>query len=367
MSDSMIEQTATRLFGDHVNRALLERFEQGEKPQRLWQLVVDNGLDLALAPESAGGIGASWSEAYPILRALGYHQVPLPLAETMIAALLLAKAGIEIPAGPIALIDEGRDNAITHATTSGDTVLNGSARRVAWASECSFAVVALNDGDICLVEISAGPTVQVTRQRNQAREPQDDLLFEGARAAARAPNPFPALDAPLRSFGALAKSAMMVGAMEWLLEQSTQYAMDRVQFGRAIGKNQAIQQSLALLAGELACARAAALVACADAPSALTHDCTAALFSIAVAKIRAGEAATRATSIAHQVHGAIGFTYEHGLNYATRRLWAWREACGADAFWAEQLGRAVIAARAGGFWPAMTQRHFAGQALRAPR
>ena len=367
MNDSMIEQTATRLFGDHVNRALLERFEEGHKPERLWQLVVENGLDLALAPQAAGGIGASWNEAYPILRALGYHQVPLPLAETMIAALLLGKAGIEIPAGPIALIDEGRDNSIQYSGAAGAAVLDGSARRVAWAGECRWAVAALNDGDICLVDIGEGPTVQVTRQRNQAREPQDDLRFEGTRIAARAANPFPALDAPLRSFGALAKSAMMVGAMEWVLEQSTQYAMDRVQFGRAIGKNQAIQQSLALLAGEVACARAAALVAASDSPSMLTDDCAAALFSIAVAKIRVGEAATRATAIAHQVHGAIGFTYEHGLNYATRRLWAWREACGADAFWAEQLGRAAIAARAGGFWPAVTQRHFGGQALRAPR
>ncbi len=367
MNDSMIEQTAARLFGDHVDRTLLERFEKGETPQRLWQLVVENGLDLALAPEAAGGIGASWSEAYPILHALGFYQVPLPLAETMIAALLLGKAGIEIPAGPIALIDEGRDSAIKHAGAAGATVLNGSARRVAWASACRFAVVALSDGDVCLVDIGEGPTVHVTRQRNQAREPQDDLRFEGTRVAARAPNPFRALDAPLRSFGALAKSAMMVGAMEWLLEQSTQYAMDRVQFGRAIGKNQAIQHSLALLAGEVACARAAALVAAADAPSALAHDCTAALFSIAVAKIRVGEAATRSTSIAHQVHGAIGFTYEHALNYATRRLWAWREACGADAFWAEQLGRAAIATRSGGFWPAVTQRHFDRQALRAPR
>ncbi len=367
MNDSMIEQTATRLFGDHVNRGLLERFEEGETPRRLWQLVVENGLDLALAPEAAGGIGASWSEAYPILRALGYHQVPLPLAETMIATLVLGKAGIARPAGSIALIDEGQDNAIKHSGAAGATILNGNARRVAWASECRFAVVALDDGDVCLVDISEGATVQIMRRRNQAREPQDDLRFEGARVAARAPNPFPALDAPLRSFGALAKSAMMVGSMEWLLEQSTQYAMDRVQFGRAIGKNQAIQQSLALLAGEVACARAAALVAAADAPSALAPDSAAALFSIAVAKIRVGEAATRATSIAHQVHGAIGFTYEHALNYATRRLWAWREACGADAFWAEQLGRAAIAARSGGFWPAITQRHFEQQALRAPR
>ena len=78
-----------------------------------------------------------------------------------------------------------------------------------------------------------------------------------------------------------------------------------------------------------------------------------------------GESATRATSIAHQVHGAIGFTYEHHLNYATRRLWSWREACGADAWWAERLGRAAIEARAAGFWPSITRKQFSLRCRRA--
>ena len=84
MSDSMIEQSAERLFSDHVDRAMLERFEAGQWPQALWQQVVDQGLTHALATEESGGIAASWAEAYPILRAIGHWQVPLPLAETMI-------------------------------------------------------------------------------------------------------------------------------------------------------------------------------------------------------------------------------------------------------------------------------------------
>ena len=65
---------------------------------------------------------------------------------------------------------------------------------------------------------------------------------------------------------------------------------------------------------------------------------------------------SRGAAIAHQVHGAIGFTHEHSLHFATRRLWAWREEFGADAWWAERLGQAAIAAGAAGFWPALTQR-----------
>jgi len=356
MSDSMIEQTAARIFADNVDKALLERFEKGEWPARLWALAVDNGMSLALAAEEGGGIGASWADAYPILRALGYWQVPLPLAETMVAGLLLSAAGIDIPDGPIALIEEG--NAVTLTGSGTGASLSGSAPRVAWARHCGHAVVGLG-ASIALVSLAEGNAVRITQRLNPAREPMDEVAFSAAPCIAQAANPFAPLAEPVLTFGAIAKSVMMTGALEWVLEQSVQYAGDRIQFGKPIGKNQAIQQQLALMAGDVAAARMAAMVACDDAPSAASRECAATLFSAAAAKIRIGEAATRATSIAHEVHGAIGFTYEHHLNYATRRLWAWREASGADAWWAGRLGRAAIEARAAGFWPAITNKHFA--------
>jgi acyl-CoA dehydrogenase len=127
-----------------------------------------------------------------------------------------------------------------------------------------------------------------------------------------------------------------------------EYANERVQFGRPIGKFQAIQQSLAVLAGEVSCAQSAALAACEAAGAAPR------LFDVAVAKITAGQAAGVAANIAHQVHGAIGFTYEHSLHYATRRLWSWRAEFGAESVWAEQLGRQAIASGGREFWSALT-------------
>jgi len=152
---------------------------------------------------------------------------------------------------------------------------------------------------------------------------------------------------------------MMVGALESALEQSARYATERVQFGKPIGRNQALQQQLALMAGDVAAARMAALTAAVDAPDGAQRDAPAAAFSIAVAKVRCGDAATRACGIAHQVHGAIGFTREHALHFATRRLWAWREQFGNEAHWAARLGASAIAAGGKGFWPALTRRCFA--------
>ena len=76
---------------------------------------------------------------------------------------------------------------------------------------------------------------------------------------------------------------------------------------------------------------------------------------VAIAKCRVGEAATTGAAIAHQVHGAMGFTYEHSLHHATRRLWAWREEFGNETHWATQLGHMVAERGADALWPFVTQ------------
>jgi len=359
MSDDigLIEQSAQRLYSEQVDKAARERVENGAFDARLWQLAVDNGFTLALASEAVGGVGETWSAAAPILLGIGYWQVPLPLAETMVAHLLLSLAGLEAPDGPIALIEQGCGNAL-RASSSGPTLrLDGTVAHVAWARHAPTALVSLSDRRLALVDLHDPGAVRCEPQIDHARMPSDTVVFNSAACRAQATNPL-ALAQPLWTLGALARSLMMVGALESLLEQSVRYATERVQFGKPIGKYQAIQQQLALMAGDTAAARVAALAAAADAPSAMQPDAPTAAFSIAAAKVRAGEAATRATGIAHQVHGAIGFTREHSLHFATRRLWAWREQFGSDAWWAERLGRAAIAGGAAAFWPSLTRRCF---------
>ena len=105
---TMIADSVERLFAKQVTRQLLERFDAGHRADSLWQMVVDNGLPGALVAQDAGGSGASWLDASPVLHAIGYWQAPLPLAETMVGAALLAQAGMEVPEGPITLIQAGR-------------------------------------------------------------------------------------------------------------------------------------------------------------------------------------------------------------------------------------------------------------------
>ena len=355
MNESMIEDSVKRLFAQEVDKGLIEQAERGEMPQRLWQLVQDNGFTALLAREADGGIEADWETAFPLLTGLGYHQVPLPVAETAIASFLLsaAKVAVDIGHASMALVDETQAQALQVSGSGAGLRLSGTVQAVPWARWSAHVLVGLPTGELALLKTADATLTPAT---NPSRMPADDLQLNQVAPVAVWANPLPNLQRPVRTLGAAARAAMMVGAIEFALDQAVQYAMDRVQFGKPIGKNQAIQQQLAQLAGEFASARVTALVACRDLPSLHQADAPSAEFSTAVAKVRAGEAANQATAIAHQVHGAIGFTYEHPLNFATRRLWTWRSDFGGASWWAERLGSAFIAGGADGFWPGLTDR-----------
>jgi acyl-CoA dehydrogenase len=356
-TDPLIADSAARLFSQQVGVAMRLRAERGEFDAALWQRVSDGGFPLMLAAESAGGLAQGWPAAFPVLRGIGYWQVPLPLMETMVAAQLASIAGLDIPDGPLTLLEQGQGNRFDVDGSAAAPTLTGVAHAVPWARHARAALVSLADGRLAMLELRGNAGVTLQPHVNHAGLPSDTLVLRDARCGAARRHAL-ALHQPVWLLGAVARSIMLVGALEATLELAVRYAGERIQFGKPIGKYQAIQQNLALLAGDVAAARVAALVAAADVPDAQQSDGRAATFSAAVAKVRAGEAATRGSAIAHQVHGAIGFTQEHPLHFATRRLWAWREEFGTDAHWAEVLGRAAIHARAGGFWPSVVRKHF---------
>jgi alkylation response protein AidB-like acyl-CoA dehydrogenase len=133
---------------------------------------------------------------------------------------------------------------------------------------------------------------------------------------------------------------MMAGALGRVLEMSLAHANQRVQFGKSIGKFQAVQQQLSVMAEDVFAARMAAEIGCVSrGPVPLP-------LRAAAAKARAGEAAERSVAIAHAVHGAIGITAEYDLQQLTRRLQEWRNDFGAAPYWHGQLGASLLAAPA---------------------
>lgn len=154
---------------------------------------------------------------------------------------------------------------------------------------------------------------------------------------------------------AAATVSLMAGAMGQALALSIEHVNTRQQFGRPLGKFQAVQQSLAVMACEVRAVEAAA-AALAARLDAVGLDPSAAEFEIAAAKLRANRAVGVVTSIAHQVHGAIGFTREYELSRVTIPLMRWRGEQGNDAYWAQMLGRQVAGFGGKGLWEAMTAR-----------
>ena len=164
----------------------------------------------------------------------------------------------------------------------------------------------------------------------------------------------PAIGEP-RLKRALVHVAVMGGALQRCLEMSIEHANTRVQFGKPLGKQQAVQQNLAILAEETA----AVAVAAKAAAKAMDHG--DAEFEIGCAKLRANQAAGRGAAIAHQVHGAIGFTQEYPLHHYTRALTMLRSDAGNDAYWGDRIGAHALQCGGRGLWLELTRRSDACQ------
>jgi alkylation response protein AidB-like acyl-CoA dehydrogenase len=160
----------------------------------------------------------------------------------------------------------------------------------------------------------------------------------------------------MRHFGALMRAAQIAGATEAVLNHAVAYAGERQQFGRPIGNFQAVQHLVAQLAEEAAASAMAAKQAFVALDTGRDGP-----FAIAAAKVRAGDAAGRAAAIAHQVHGAMGFSHEHRLHYLTRRLLAWRADYGSEAQWSLALAAAIVPGGGAGLWPAITAAQMEGR------
>ena len=185
-----------------------------------------------------------------------------------------------------------------------------------------------------------------------AGDPLDRLDFDAVAPIAVGDRPISLDEA--RLFGAASRAALIAGALQAILDLSADYSRERVAFERPIAKFQAVQQELARLAGEVAAANAAANSAAWALENHADARSDSVLVEVASAKVRAGEAAHAGALIAHQVHGAIGYSREHVLHRYTHRLWAWRDEYGDESEWALRLGRHFARLGADGMWPALT-------------
>lgn len=287
-ADALIDPFV-RLLADVFPPDRVRAIEMGAPWTEAWDAIARSGFLDALVPEPAGGAGLPLPAMAPLFAALGAQAVPLPVGETMIARALLAEAGVQAPDGPIVLASGAAPTPLARVATHALTGDPAAPRLIALADVADTGVFASLDG-----------------------------LVPGA-------------DAAIRPIAAVLRAALIAGAAERVMAMTVEHARTRVQFGKPVGGQQAVQQQLAVLAEHAIAARMAAALGLAGG---LAIDTRAA----AIAKHGASEAAAAITGIAHAVHGAIGISAEHDLQLLTRRLHGWRLADGSEGYWAARLG-----------------------------
>ncbi len=328
--DSMIRDALAALLADRCAPNVVRSIEAGESPADLWRAVREAGFADALLGESQGGAGLPIAAVAECWMLLGQYALPMPLAETMIARSLLADSGIAAPDSPIAL---------------------GRATRAAGGTiRCAAVAGARTAGSVL---VTVGDETRLVSVAHACTEPcafELDLTLEWSEADWRAA-PQLSHHVDTRLAQALVLSLQLAGALDTVFKRSLSWANEREQFGKPIGKFQAIQHQLSLMAEESFAAGMAARMACLPHPGEHGGSATSALpgvlstldpLRIAIAKARTSEAALQVAQTAHAIHGAIGFTHEFDLQLLTRRLHAWRQAAGSESAWHDTIGHQLI-------------------------
>ena len=351
-SADIVVETACRIFADLGEPRTVNRLDNEGWKAKLWRALVEAGLTLAWVPEQHGGAGAGTADGFAIIRAAGQFAAAVPLADTLLAGWLLSRAGISSPAGAMAVAPMRPGDRVTR---NADGSLSGRARGVAFAQDALHLAVLTDDTATSSIALVESAQCRIAVGRSLAGDALDTVTFDGARPIHIAPAPEHFDQSSLMLMGATARSVAISGALESALDLTVQYANERVAFGRPIGKFQAVQHGLARLAGEVAAAMTASGSA-ADAIAQSERFDDGVFLEVASAKIRSAEAAQEGTAIAHQVHGAIGFTKEHVLHRFTLRMLSWRDDFGNESHWAAALGNRLAARGSDELWPLLASR-----------
>jgi acyl-CoA dehydrogenase len=351
-AENIVAETAEKIFTDLADAQTINRDKKGEWKAPLWQALSEAGLPLSWVPEECGGSGASLAEGFSVLSAAGRFAIAVPLAETMLAGWLLAQANISSPEGEMTVVPANPKDRIT---LNADGTLSGRARGVPFAGEARHIAVLASGKDSGSIALIDARACRIEAGLNLGGDHNDTVTLDKVQPIAIEPAPNGFDQTRLMLMGGVARSLQIAGSLETMLDISVRYSNERVAFEKKISKFQAVQHNLARLAGE----SAAALAAATSAADTLAHATTFGdeeFLEAVSAKIRCAEAAEKGGAIAHQVHGAIGFTVEHILHRYSLRALAWRDDFGSESYWAVELGKLVAARGADELWPLVASR-----------
>jgi alkylation response protein AidB-like acyl-CoA dehydrogenase len=329
----------------------------------LWRELADQGWTGLVVPEEQGGLGLGLVEMAAVAEEMGRACLPGAFLSTLFAAALVERAGSAeqrdrylepIAAGElratVALLEESASwepggVRLAASRDGGDFTLAGRKLFVPDAGAADLVVCVARDGDalaLLPVERGAGGLTATPTPSMDATRKLYEVAFDGVRVAAS-----DALGADGDAEGALQGAldaatavlcAEMVGGMQWVLDASVEYAKTRQQFGRPIGSFQAVQHMCADMLLLTESARSAAYYAA----WALTENDPAASGAVSVAKAYCSDAFREVANRGVQVHGGIGFTWEHDLQLYYKRSKSSETLFGDATYHRERIARLVV-------------------------
>ncbi len=319
--DTLYADSVERLFSQISTPASIRAIESGQSTDAMWKEIEQSGFLDALLPESLEGAGLNLAQVFPMFLSAGRYAVPVPFAQTMLARAWLFAAGVTPPKGPISIA--GLGVRADKGTVDADALPFG--RVSAW-------VLADMDGDIALLPTAEASSVfsggpgSLSASLQWITRPGAGIAIAASKSAR----------VGLDQLAAASYAALIAGAAERVLAMTLDYANQRKQFGKPIGKFQAIQNQISVMAERTWASRMAAELACQSA------DWSPRFLMAALGKARCSEAAGLIADMAHAVHGAIGVTDEYDLHLYTRRLREWRLCAGAESYWASRIGAQLL-------------------------
>ncbi len=331
--------------------------------EKLWQAIAEQGWTGLSIPEAHGGLGLGLVELAVVAEEMGRACLPGAFLSTLTAAALIERAGSleqrakyleRIAAGElkatIAFLEAGANwdadaVKLTATRAGGDFSVTGKKLFVPDVGVADLLLCVARDGDsLILLPIERGaaklgvspmPSMDGTRKIYEVDfagviVPQADAL--GADGDARG-----ALNGAFE-VATTALCAEMVGGMGWILDTTVEFAKTRQQFGRPIGSFQAVQHQCADMLLLTESARSAAYYAA----YALTEGDSAASGAVSIAKAYCSDAFREVGNRGVQVHGGIGFTWEHDLQLYYKRSKSSETLFGDATFHRERIARLVI-------------------------
>ena len=354
-----IKETAREFLASRYRSERIRELAETEQgwEQRDWDEMCGLGWPGLALPEEWGGQGLGTVELAVVFEEMGYALAPSPLLATTVTGLALAACGNddqkEVYLRPLAQGQKRGTPAVVDAGSPGNpaeftmearpdgesVILDGEKVLVLDAVSADFFLVATADGVRYIVEreepgvsVSVEPSIDPTRRLCTVR-------FDGVKVPAERTLPGAAEDyLPVLHRLLVATSAELTGIAQKALDMAVAYAKERQQFNRPIGAYQAVSHRCAHMLLDTENARSATYFAAwaADAdPDALP-------LAAAIAKAAASDAGTRVTHDSLQVHGGIGFTWEHDIHLFLKRARV-NAAMFGDARWhRERVARLVV-------------------------